>query len=264
MTDRVHILVSVLALTLIGVPAAHAQMADDPLSADRPGFGTGATTMASGTAQSELGYQFTSAAQSNHSFGQLLLRYGVTDRFEVRANIGSYGLQEQSAGLVGSDTEFEGGYNGAAIEAKAQISQTETTTASLFSATTVPLGSGPFASSDDRARQTLALLLDGALGQTITLSVNAGANFYWSSGVQDDRFVTGLFIPTLSFVVNDETSAYVGYSGEYTEFDNTNYVEGGLTYLLNNDTQLDVNTGLRLDDTPETEFFLGLGLAHRF
>lgn len=260
----------------MGVPTAQAQMADDPITSDRPGIGTGAATVAGGTFQAELGYDFTSISdrfgdegQSIHNLGLLLLRYGVTDAVEVRANVGSFGLSEQVTGVsitpgdVSPETELESGYNGAALEAKARLARTATTTLSVFSSTSVPLGSGPFEAADERARQTFLALFDGALGEDITLAINAGPSFYWDAGEQEDRFLTVLFIPTLNVSVTERTGAYVGYAGEYTDVANANFVEGGVTYLLNNDTQVDVNGGLRVDDNQDS-FFLGVGLSHRF
>jgi hypothetical protein len=57
--------------------------------------------------------------------------------------------------------------------------------------------------------------------------------------------------------------AYVGYVGFYSTGLNTNYVEAGVTLLSGPNTQLDVNTGLQVDEYQDA-FFVGLGLAHRF
>lgn len=280
---RLSGLVAALALLVaVAAPPAQGQRADAPIASDRPGFATGATTLASGTLQAELGYGYTAQNFSNpvldeaidgrksiHSLGQLLLRYGVTNAVEVRANVGSYGLSEEPTGVtvqpgdVAPNTELDGGYNGAALEAKARLFRGPTATLSVFSSTSVPLGSGPFEVPDERARQTVLALLDGALGQNLTLTINAGPSFYWSAGEQDDRLFTAVFIPTLSVSINERTGGYVGYAGEYSEGANATFVETGLTYLVTPDTQVDVNGGLRADDNQDA-FFLGLGLAHRF
>lgn len=264
---------AVAMLALLIAPAAQAQ-----ISSDRPGFSNSAATVSQGTFQAELGYdltQNTTGAEtfSTHSLGLLLLRYGVTDGLELRANVGSIGFAEQPNPLNAGETEFESGYFGAgldgrqsgpSVEVKARLFQSATTTVSAFSQTSIPmLMGGPFETADDRARQTLALLLDGALGENLSLTVNGGASFFWSAGDQEDRTVSALFIPTLSFSVNEQVGAYVGYFGEYNEFANTNFVEGGFTFLANDDTQLDLNFGYRIDDNADG-YFLGVGLAQRF
>ena len=262
-----------ILLTVPAAPSAQAQMTDDPVTSDRPGFSNAAATVSQGTFQAELGYDLSQnttgeEALSTHSLGLLLLRYGVTDRIEFRANVGSIGFDEQvqGPGLIPpqeGDTELESGYNGAALEAKIKLFENATTTVSGFSSTSVPLSTGPFESADDRSRQTLALLLDGALGQNITLTVNGGANFFWDAGLQEDREVAALFIPTLSFAIDDQAGAYVGYFGQYRDTVNTNFVEGGFTYLVSPNTQIDLNGGFRVDDN-EDGFFVGVGLSQRF
>lgn len=284
MTDclpsRLFRIASVLAAVALMALPAQAQMEEDPITSDRPGFSNAAATVSQGTLQAELGYDFTSAESESfsdesvatHSVGLLLLRYGVTDAIELRANVGSAGFAETLSavdGALDTESEFESGYNGASAEIKARLFQNTTTTVSAFSATTLPLATGPFeqtndaGGTDERARQTLALLLDGSLGQNITLTLNGGASFFWDSGVQEDRATSGIFIPTLSFSINDQAGAYVGYFGEYTKSINVNFVEGGFTYLVSNDTQVDINGGFRVDDNRDG-FFVGLGLSQRF
>lgn len=260
---------------MMAVPSAQAQMDDEPMTSDRPGLSNAAATVQAGTFQAELGYDLTQNTTfdetlSTHSVGLLLFRYGVTDAIELRANVGSVGFAEV-AGLT--DTELESGYVGTGLDgraagptfgAKARFLQSETLTVSGFSQTSVPmLMSGPFETADDRSRQTLALLVDGALGEGITLTVNGGTSFYWSGGDQEDRLFSAIFIPTLNFSINDMTGAYVGYFGEYNEFANTNFVEGGFTYLVGENTQVDINGGYRIDDNQDG-YFIGLGLSQRF
>lgn len=276
MTDRLQSrffrIASVLAVVALMALPAQAQMADEPLTSDRPGFSTAAATVSQGTFQTELGYQyaqlpdfFGDEGRSVHDVGQLLLRYGVSDAFEIRGAVGSIGLIEVAAGFDGTelDTELESGYTGGAVEAKVRLFRNDVSTISGFSSTSLPLSTGPFDSSDDRARQTFGLLFDGGLGENITLTLNGGTSFFWDSGEQEDRSFTGIFIPTLSFGINERTGAYVGYYGQYTEFNNINFVEGGFTYLVNNDLQVDLNGGLRVDDTQDL-FFFGVGLSTRF
>ena len=269
--SRVAFAVAMLALLV--APAAQAQ-----ISSDRPGFSNSAATVSQGTFQAELGYDLTQNTTgpetfSTHSLGLLLLRYGVTDGVELRANVGSIGFVEQPDFSNAGETELESGYLGTgldgltagpSLEVKGRFFQSETVTLSGFSQTSFPsLMSGPFETPDDRARQTLALLVDGALGENLSLTVNGGASFFWSGGDQDDRTFAALFIPTLNFSINEQVGAYVGYFGQYWEFPNTNFVEGGFTYLLSDDTQIDINGGYRIDDNADG-YFLGLGLSQRF
>jgi hypothetical protein len=224
------------------------------ISADRPSFGDGTATVRPGTFQAGLGYAFNGNGLNSHDLGQLLLRYGVTDALEVRGGVNSYVVNESPVG---------NGYVGSGIGAKLNLLETETSALSGVATVSLPTGTGVYDTIDDRARQEVKLAFDGALGEGLTLSMNGGASFYYSAGVQDDRAVQWLFIPTLSVDVTDTVGAYVGYAGFYDEGSNENWVEGGLTFLSSLDTQFDVNTGLRVDENAN-DFFVGLGVAHRF
>ena len=231
-----------LAVVCLGPPVATGQ-----ISADRPGFGDGTATVAPGTVQAELG-----AATANDDFGtnaevgQLLFRYGVVGFLELRGGVGSLALDPP-------DTE----YTGTSVGGKLRLFQSPLSAVSLVSTWSLPTGSGTFAS--DRVSQTLALAYDGALGDDLGLSVNAGTEVPYGG----DEDASYLFIPTLSVDIAEGIGGYVGYAGFYSVGLNTNYVEAGATLLASPDTQLDLNTGLQIDENRDA-FFVGLGLAHRF
>jgi hypothetical protein len=277
-----------LLVALLAPAPAQAQ-----ISSDRPGLGDGASVVAPRTLQAELGYQFArtsfngsatllgqsidaGADLNTHELGQLLLRLGATEGLEIRAGIGSYGWASASGevsgfGTTGSVEENGSGYLGTSLGAKVRLVQTPAATVSGIATTTLPTETGDFETDDDRARQTLTLAADGALSEGLTLSINAGASFFWSEGdAERDRQVEYLFIPTLTVDVTETTSAYVGYAGFYSDdsqrldAENTNVVEAGVTVLATPNTQLDVNGGLRVDDNVDSQFFLGIGLAQRF
>lgn len=251
-TIRFHTVALLLSFALLG--AGVTAPATAQISSDRPGFGDGASMVAPRTFQAEMGYAFNGNGLNSHELGQLLLRYGLTSRIEVRGGVGSY---------VVNESPFDNGYSGTALGTKVRLLQSDLWTLSGVATLGLPTGTGAFDSADDRARQELKLAFDGALGEDITLSVNGGTSFFYSGGVQDDRDVSVLFIPTLSFGLTDGVGAYVGYAGFYDDGRNANWVEGGFTYLYDPNTQLDVNVGLQLDDYSDS-FFLGVGVARRF
>ncbi len=223
------------------------------ISADRPGFGDGPATVTPGTVQAEFGaFVANDDAEANPDFktnaelGQLLLRYGVADVLELRGGVGSVALDAP-------DTE----YTGTSVGGKLRLAQSSLSALSVVSTWALPTGSGAF--ENERVSQTLALAFNGALGEGLGLSANAGTSVPYG-GDADPSY---LFIPTLSFGITDRVGGYVGYAGFYATGLNRNYVEAGLTLLSSPNTQLDVNTGLQVDEN-RSAFFAGLGLAHRF
>jgi len=239
---------------LLGVALAMPAVSSAQLTTDRPGFGVAAPTVSDASFQAEFGYAFNGNGITSQELGQVLLRYGVNERLELRGGVNSYVINE---------SPVDNGYTGTSVGAKYELLNSQTSRLSGVASLALPNGTGPFDTADDRARQQLALAFDGMLGENLTLSVNGGASFFYSAGQQNDRFLQWLLIPTLSVGVTESTNAYVGYAGFYNEFRNQNWVEGGLTVLSNPDTQFDVNTGLRLDERSDA-FFIGFGVSHRF
>lgn len=243
-TGRAGILAILLIVLLLRPSPAVGQAS---ITADRPGFGDGASPVATETVQIELG-----AAGANNDFGtnaelgQLLLRYGVTDFLELRGGVGSVAFDAP-------DTE----YTGTSVGGKLRVLQSSLSTLSVVSTWSLPTGTGVF--DTDNVAQTLTLAYDGVLGEGLGLSVNAGASLPYA----EDADLSYRFIPTLSVDLTDRVGGYVGYAGFYSDGPNANFVEAGVTLLSGLDTQLDVNTGLQLDENRDA-FFLGLGLAHRF
>lgn len=240
---------ALLLALLVSVGAAPPAAAQ--ISADRPGFGDGTATVAPGRVQASLGYAFDSEGDDLHEFGQLLVRTGLTDRIELRGGLGSYEV-----------TQDQNGYSGTDLGIKGRLVQAGASTLSAVATTTLPFGTGRNDTPDDRVRQELKLAYDRALGGVATLSINAGASFFYAGGTQNDRAVEGLFIPTLSAGLTETTSVYAGYAGFYDADTDRHWIEGGLTVLANEDTQFDVNGGLRVDAA--TPFFVGFGLAREF
>lgn len=222
---------------------------DTPLEPDRPGLGEVAATVGADMFQVEFGYAYNErSALTSHEIGQLLLRYGVNDHLELRANIDSYVVTDEDAG-----------YNGPGFGVKVHIH--ETAWASLGAATTVdlPTGNDPFGTIAERPRQDIRLLLESGLDRRLSLSINGGTSFYFADETQPQWFV----IPTLDIYPTHRLGVYAGYARFYQEEPDEHWLEAGLTYLLSSDAQLDVNMGRQLDEA-RNRFFLGFGVAHRF
>ena len=68
----------------------------------------------------------------------------------------------------------------------------------------------------------------------------------------------------LAFSLNDRLGSYVEYFGVHSDSaDSAHSINGGFTYLVNNDAQLDLYAGGGLNDAAD-DFFVGSGIAWRF
>lgn len=246
---------SLATAMLIGALAAPmSALAQSSVVADRPGLGIRSATMEVRTAQVELGYSYAEENERRlHNLGELMLRYGVTNSFELRGGIGSYGFVVDPPGT-------EGGYRGGTLGTKVRLHDGPLTTTSIAATLNLPLQTRGFATNDDRLRQTVLLAFTGALGTGLSFSANAGGGFFYTG---EDTDAEGLLTTMLKMGLGSNTAGYVSYGGSYRAEANTNFVEGGLLYLATLNTQLDLNAGLQVDDNGN-DFFVGLGLAHRF
>jgi hypothetical protein len=228
------------------------------IATDRPDFTEASSTVGLGVAQLEMGYTYTRSAKIDaHSWGELLLRYGVfANWLELRAAV--------SPVSVVSD----GTYSGAEdlyLGTKLWLMQQDEwlPEVAVVYQMTVPTGSPAFTSGH----------------------VLPGVNVLYGWDISDDFSLAGS--TQYNRAVDEESELYdewsqsatVGVSlldnvGAYMEWFAfipggtpaalpEHYINGGLTYQLNDDLQFDVRIGKGLSDASE-DFFAGAGIAFRF
>lgn len=249
-----HGLGMVLLLSLAVLTPVQAQ--PDPIASDRPGIGDGAATVAPGRFQVETGYSYADlGAGTQHNFGELLFRYGVTSSFELRAAVNSFIVQRGSVDADGfGDSGIGFKYN--LVRGTGRPMGPPQLT--LLASTSLPTGADAFGS--DELQPTIKLTYDWPLSDVATLSANGGYTFPLDDAGHGQYILIGTL--GVSFPGAEGLGAYAGYAGFYDEMENQNYLEGGVTYLVNSNTQVDLNGGLRVDG--QDELFVGFGFAHRF
>ena len=86
-----------------------------------------------------------------------------------------------------------------------------------------------------------------------------------STRVQGKREFSGQFAAGASRSLTDRVGVFIEYFNDIpfdSEIDAQHAVDGGLTFLLNDDVQLDINAGAGLNSA--TDNFVGVGIAMRF
>lgn len=228
-------------------------------SPDRPGIGNGSYITPANMLGIEAGIDFTvnsDGQQSNSSqqvnIGQLLIRYGITDKLEARVNLGSYSSAEVS--LIGAE-ETRNGFQDISLGAKYNfISGTGNPNVSALAEVSLPSGDDAFSSGE--VVPSLGILADHAINEEWSVSSNLGYNF----GV-DELDDSWLFTLTSGFSIGTNMGTYVGYAGVYDGNANQHWVEGGVTFGLESGVQLDANLGY---ETEGDIFFIGAGFAQGF
>lgn len=232
-----------------------------PLITDRPDATESSETVGKGVFQLEAGYTFASLERTDvHSVGEFLLRLGVLhENVELRLGFNSYSL-------VRGDFDANGLQNfgiGAKIRllSGGGVGNLRPTIAVLV-ATTLPTGNEAIEARTARPEARLAAAWD------LSDRVSLGTNIIWSSVKEDDlderHDVLGLTL-AMGYGLSDRWGAYLEYFGAYPpgERDSENYLNGGVTYLINNDLQLDGRVGYGLNGRDD-DFFVGFGTAVRW
>jgi len=237
----------------------------EPISPDRPDFTEGAGLMAPGHLQIEGGYTYARTGSAKGSaLGELLVRYGVDDRWEARFGLGSYDWID--TGVPGE--KRISGYEDPFLEVKIRLNEADSNlrapsvpAMALLLQTTIPVGSRDLTS--DEWQPAAILAADWDFTDRFSLGGNVGVA-YAADG--DERFDQLFLSLSAAFSINDRLSAFLegyGFNKESVDGSSTQYVDTGLSWLVSNDLALDVRVGAGLDD-PHPNWYAGLGASIRF
>lgn len=268
MNSRTATLVLGLGLALTAPALTQAQDFSglpDSLVTDRPDFTESTSTIPRGHFQIEGGYTFTRQGDEDaSSLGELLLRVGTGERVEARLGIGSYG--QVDTGVPGASKLS--GYEDPSIGVKVRLNTDDPDLLppgrphmAFLLSTSVPVGSDDLTSDEWQPEGKLALGWD--LTDRLSLSSNL---IYGYPSDGDERFHQLGATLSAAFSLTDRLGAYAeafGFNKESLNGSSTTYLNGGLTFGVSNDVQLDVRVGAGLDD-PSPNWFAGLGGAVRF
>ncbi len=253
---RIHVVRLFAAVILLSGAGPSVAQRAAPIAADRPGLGDGSALMGARQVQVEAGYAYSSVgAVRRHALGAVLVRYGLGDRVEVRGLLNSYVVQPRP--------EEASGFEDAGIGLKIAVAPGDGRPLGVPSLTLVltamlPTGTAPF--GEDDVRSGIKLASDWALTSAQALSLNLSYARQPGPDAVDLTASIGTSVPG-----TDGIGAFVGYGGSFPAGevgDPVHYMEAGLTYLPDLDTQLDINGGLGLNGiTPD--FYIGFGVARR-
>jgi len=234
----------------------------NPIVTDRPDITESSSTVPAKTLQIETGVIFEKTAEpefeyENWFLGTTLLRYGVWDNFEIR--VGSY-YQLSNARLpeTGQDSTQQGfgplvlGFKVYIVEEKGlrpEISIiADMTLRHVGSPDLRPVFSYP----------TAKISASHTLGRHFSLGYNAGFAY---NGSNADGFF--LYSAALSYSITSRLGLYGEVYGTFDHGNLPNHrIDGGFTYLLANNFQLDISAGTGLDNNID-KHFLSCGFSWR-
>jgi hypothetical protein len=131
----------------------------------------------------------------------------------------------------------------------------------LLMGTSIPAGSDELTA--DEWQPEAKLLMAWELNDRLSLASNL---IYAYPADGDERFHQFAASLSAGFSLADRWGAYLegyGFSKESVEGSATTYLNGGVTFGISKDVQLDARVGAGLDD-PSPNWFAGVGAAVRF
>ena len=278
---RSILLVATLATILMPPSGLRAQQSvepqtddDGPLVTDRPDFTESTDAVPTGRIQLEAGYTFTYDREGenrlrDHTAPELLLRIGVAEDLELRFGWDGYSW---------TDRRFEGktprgrrvtreawsqGAQDLSVGFKYKFCEQDGWTPhfGVIGAISVPSGGGGISSGDVDPEVVLLWAYD--VNDSLAVAGNVGFSGPTDAG---DRFFQTSASLSVAFALTEELGAYIEYFGLYPNTEDTDAahtINGGLTFLVHNDLQLDWRIGMGLNEEAD-DFFTGIGVSRRW
>ncbi len=259
------ILVMALLLAAVSIVAAGAS----ELVTDRPDQTESSLVVPKGSWQYELGWLFSrddegGVSVETHEVPGTLLRVGLSEKVELRIGWTGHIESEVSAGIFSVD---EDGLGDAELGAKIHLAEERggRPEVAVLISTSVPVGDDAFTS--DRFDPALRLAFAHTLSNTVGLGYNLGLSFDSSLGDGGERHTLSSALYTLAagFSLTDRLGAFVELFGDVpmsASGDPAHSFDGGFTYLLRDNLQLDLAGGFGLSEAAD-DWFLGLGVTVR-
>jgi hypothetical protein len=241
---------------------------EEPLESDRPNFTQASTTVGYHRLQIESGYTFTQAVggdrlHDSHNLPEMLLRYGVVERLELRVDWGKgmvfdRFLDPASGRLVtrSGSTDVDAGFKYAITKQDKWRPRT-----AVIVTVSAPVGS-PFLSS-----RQVDPLIDYCYSWEITkkLSLSGSTGSVWTAQT-GDRYSQFFQSACVDYELTKKLHVYNEWYGLFRRGSSDDrpqfYYDAGVTYLLTPNFQLDWRAGAGLNDAADG-FFTGCGLTIR-
>ncbi len=256
---------------IFGLPAAPL---DGPLVTDRPDFTESTEAVPFGHAQLESGYTFTYDREDtdrvhDHTAPEMLWRIGLFEKFELRVAWAGYSWTqsqyqgETRGGRAVTREDWDDGANDMNLGFKYKLWEQDGLLPhfGVIGEMSVPSGSAGVSSGDVDPGAKLLWAYDLADGLALAGNVN-----FASLTEDDDRFFQTANSVSLAASLTDWLGTYFEYFGFYPNSQHTDcahYLNGGFTFLITDNLQLDVRTGFGLNEEAD-DLFSGVGFSYRF
>ncbi len=245
-----------------------------PLVTDRPDFTESTDAVPPGRFQLEAGYTFTYDRERgqrirSHTAPELLGRIGLADNFELRVGWSGYNWNHQLVrtrnGVNRRVTveDHEQGADDVILGFKLKLLEQDGWQPHFGIIGEISVPSGSFNTSSGDVDPGIKLLW--AYDLTDRLAIAGNVNL--AVPTEDaHRFVQAGASLSLAASLTERLGTYIEYFGTYPAADGqdaAHSLNGGFTFLVHDDFQLDARVGVGLNEQAD-DFFTGVGFAWRF
>jgi hypothetical protein len=253
----------VLIAILFTVPLfAFGQYAEN-IRTGRPGQAIGAYTLGKSVVQIQSGYNYNKLEYSNSDVKinslNTVVRLGLTERFEISGILNYF--DESSEGLSYYQPYLPFSYENNGIDnlafgARVNLSKNEgwLPAIGLQSRVILKFYDEPILSDGFGLANILATT--NKINEKFSLTTNWLLIY---SGDRED--LVGRYVGNLSYSITDKVGVFAEIYANLLEPESTSY-DGGFSYLVNNDLQLDLSAGIQNDDF-YAGYFIDFGFSWR-
>ncbi|MGI8495603.1 MAG: transporter [Pyrinomonadaceae bacterium] len=243
---------------------------DEPIITDRPDFTESPDVVPRRfKAQIESGLTFARVGNVKETaIGEILVRVPVAERVELRFGVPSYIFDRPANGDADDRaTGFEDAFFGAKIalvKGAGEPGLLKKPGVALLVGTSLPTGARTFRESS--LQPEAALSVGTVLTERFSLASNIGYVRARQDGIGFNQFFGSL---SLGAALTKRVGLYLEIYG-FTRVEaetrcSARFANGGLTYLVNKNFQLDARLGVGLGNhTAGPDYFFGFGFAKRF
>jgi hypothetical protein len=227
---------TLLFALLFALPLAAQE--DDLINPDRPGIADGSQTIGRGQFQIEIGGQSEHDDDGRLFTTPALLRYGMTQSFELRVEGNGYARVDRHDGFAPASIGFKYHFN-------------DKPSLGVIARVFPPSGSGIFKS--EKTTGDLRLAADVDLGEKWALNPNIGV-------ARTEDSTDALAAVTLQYNASKKSNVFVDAGLESSNL----ILDTGAAWVIGRDLQLDISIGWGAhgDDVPRV--FVSAGVSRRF
>lgn len=252
---------TLFALAACSALTACASLGSRPaLISDRPDFTEATATVAAKHVQVEMGQTIAREGDlRSTTAGEVLVRAGFAERAELRVAPNSWAREREGNAVNSGMQDASLGFKVRLLDGPENPSWRPEL--SVIAHTTIPTGSSAFRSS--RAQPEIKVLAAWPLTETLALSSNLNVGRPFDGDRSFTEYSGSL---SLGVALSDRVGSYIegfGFAPQDGSEVVSRYLNGGFTYLVSPDVQLDVRAGIGPTRTLSRAHFYGIGLVVR-